>query len=72
MRGELTDIARERVVLAVCISIWAKTKKSPYIYGLLILLWSLAWGGNWGGYLGIDESALPLTYEIDYVRVFQK
>jgi len=33
---------------------------------------NLAWGGNWGGYLGIDESALPLTYEIDYVRVFQK
>ena len=33
---------------------------------------NLAWGGNWGGYKGVDESALPLTYEIDYVRVFQK
>lgn len=26
----------------------------------------------WGGYLGVDDSALPTTYEIDYVRVFQK
>lgn len=33
---------------------------------------NLAWGGDWGGYLGIDESALPTTYEVDYVRVFQK
>jgi hypothetical protein len=33
---------------------------------------NLAWGGDWGGYLGVDENALPTTYEIDYVRVFQK
>jgi len=33
---------------------------------------NLAWGGDWGGYDGVDETALPLTYEIDYVRVFQK
>ena len=33
---------------------------------------NLAWGGDWGGAQGIDESALPATYEIDYVRVFQK
>jgi hypothetical protein len=33
---------------------------------------NLAWGGDWGGALGVDESALPATYEIDYVRVFQK
>jgi beta-glucanase (GH16 family) len=33
---------------------------------------NLAWGGNWGGSQGVDESALPATYEIDYVRVFQK
>lgn len=33
---------------------------------------NLAWGGNWGGAQGIDESALPATYEVDYVRVFQK
>lgn len=33
---------------------------------------NLAWGGDWGGAQGVDTSALPATYEIDYVRVFQK
>ena len=33
---------------------------------------NLAWGGDWGGAQGVDESALPAKYEIDYVRVFQK
>ncbi len=33
---------------------------------------NLAWGGNWGGAQGVDEKALPATFEIDYVRVFQK
>ncbi len=33
---------------------------------------NLAWGGSWGGAEGVDESALPVTYEIDYVRVYQK
>ena len=33
---------------------------------------NLAWGGDWGGAQGIDESALPATYEIDYVRVYQR
>lgn len=33
---------------------------------------NLAWGGNWGGAEGVDESALPATYEIDYVRVYQR
>ena len=33
---------------------------------------NVAWGGDWGGYAGIDESALPVTMEVDYVRVWQK
>lgn len=33
---------------------------------------NLAWGGGWGGAQGVDESCLPATYEVDYVRVFQK
>lgn len=33
---------------------------------------NLAWGGAWGGYRGVDESALPVTMKVDYVRVFQK
>jgi len=33
---------------------------------------NLAWGGDWGGAQGVDESALPVSMEVDYVRVFQK
>lgn len=33
---------------------------------------NLAWGGVWGGYKGVDESALPVTMSVDYVRIFQK
>lgn len=33
---------------------------------------NLAWGGSWGGVQGVDESVLPATMEVDYVRVFQK
>lgn len=33
---------------------------------------NLAWGGDWGGYKGVDDNALPTTMEVDYVRVFQK
>lgn len=36
------------------------------------LLLNLAYGGSWGGAKGIDESALPQEYLIDYVRVWQK
>ncbi len=36
------------------------------------LILNLAWGGDWGGAMGIDESALPATMQVDYVRVFQK
>lgn len=33
---------------------------------------NLAWGGDWGGQQGVDTSKLPATYEVDYVRVYQK
>ncbi len=33
---------------------------------------NLAWGGAWGGYKGVDDSALPVTMKVDYVRIFQK
>ncbi|MCR4853525.1 MAG: family 16 glycosylhydrolase [Prevotella sp.] len=35
-------------------------------------IFNLAWGGDWGGMNGVDESALPVTMEVDYIRVFQK
>lgn len=43
----------------------------PFHYAFYPIL-NLAWGGSWGGMNGVDESALPVTMEIDYVRVFQK
>ncbi len=46
-------------------------KNYPYDKAYYIIL-NLAWGGSWGGQKGVDESALPTTLEVDYVRVFQK
>ena len=43
----------------------------PYDAPFYIIL-NLAWGGSWGGNQGVDESALPVTMSVDYVRVFQK
>lgn len=43
----------------------------PYDAPFYVIL-NLAWGGSWGGHQGVDESALPVTMLIDYVRVFQK
>ena len=36
------------------------------------LILNLAIGGNWGGKQGIDDSLFPKTFEIDYVRVYQR
>ncbi|MCM1151810.1 MAG: family 16 glycosylhydrolase [Alistipes sp.] len=51
-------------------------KKGNYdtwpFYNPFYLKLNLAWGGDWGGAQGIDESCLPATYEVDYVRVFKK
>ena len=35
------------------------------------LILNLAIGGAWGGQQGIDDSAFPTRFEVDYVRVFQ-
>lgn len=43
----------------------------PFHYAFYPIL-NLAWGGDWGGYKGVDDSALPVTMKIDYVRIFQK
>lgn len=43
----------------------------PFTYNFYPIL-NLAWGGDWGGYKGVDDSALPITMKVDYVRVFQK
>lgn len=36
------------------------------------IIFNLAWGGDWGGQQGVDETALPATMAVDYVRVYQK
>ncbi|MEI8310548.1 MAG: glycoside hydrolase family 16 protein [Verrucomicrobiota bacterium] len=36
------------------------------------LMVNLAVGGAWGGHLGVDETAFPQRYEIEYVRVYQE
>lgn len=43
----------------------------PFSKPFYVIL-NLAWGGDWGGSQGIDPEALPITMEVDYVRVFQK
>ena len=43
----------------------------PYDAPFYVIL-NLAWGGSWGGSQGVDETALPVTMSVDYVRVFQK
>ena len=43
----------------------------PFHYAFYPIL-NLAWGGSWGGMYGVDESALPVTMSVDYIRVFQK
>ena len=43
----------------------------PFHYAFYPIL-NLAWGGDWGGMNGVDETALPITMEVDYIRVFQK
>ncbi|MDR0473083.1 MAG: glycoside hydrolase family 16 protein [Treponema sp.] len=45
-------------------------KQWPFDKRFFLLL-NLAFGGNWGGYRGVDYNCLPAIFEIDYVRVYQ-
>ncbi|MCP5061805.1 MAG: glycoside hydrolase family 16 protein [Ignavibacteriae bacterium] len=36
------------------------------------LIMNIAFGGNWGGAQGIDNSIFPVKMDIDYVRVYEK
>lgn len=45
--------------------------KWPYDKPFYLIL-NLAVGGIWGRMNGIDTTAFPQTFEIDYVRIFQK
>lgn len=36
------------------------------------LIMNIAFGGNWGGAEGIDNSIFPVQMDIEYVRVYEK
>mgnify|MGYP000335688273 CR=1 FL=1 len=42
----------------------------PYDQPFYLIL-NVAYGGNWGGAMGIDPSLLPQKMEVDYVRVYK-
>jgi beta-glucanase (GH16 family) len=44
-------------------AVWPFDKKFHWLINLAV-------GGNWGGQQGIDETAFPATFEVDYVRVY--
>jgi len=46
-------------------------KEWPFDQEFYLIL-NLAVGGTWGGKMGIDTSAFPAQFEIDYVRYFRK
>ena len=48
------------------------TEKEWPFHKPFFLLLNFAFGGHWGGKQGVDESLLPLHFEVDYVRVYQK
>lgn len=35
------------------------------------IIMNIAYGGNWGGVMGVDDSCLPQQMQVDYVRVYQ-
>ncbi|MCM1067243.1 MAG: glycoside hydrolase family 16 protein [Muribaculaceae bacterium] len=42
----------------------------PYSFDFYVIL-NYAFGGSWGGQQGVDVNALPSTFQVDYVRIFQ-
>ncbi len=46
-------------------------KKWPFDKRFHLIL-NLAFGGDWGGAKGIDNSIFPVKMEVDYVRVYKK
>ena len=41
--------------------------RRPYFLRL-----NLAFGGGWGGRMGVDDTVLPARYEIDYMRLYKR
>lgn len=69
---EITTYVDGKVQLkATKASMGADHDSWPFHYAFYPIL-NLAWGGDWGGYKGVDENALPVSMIVDYVRIFQK
>lgn len=70
--GKITTYVDGKVQLAVtCEQMGSDHNQWPFHYAFYPIL-NLAWGGMWGGMNGVDDRALPVTMEVDYIRVFQK
>ena len=70
IRIYLDDELLNEIPLSKTINEGTKAKGfNPFTQEQYILL-NLAMGGNNGG--PIDDTALPMRYEVDYVRVYQK
>lgn len=71
-KEKLTTYVDEEVQLSVKKSDLGEDHASwPFDRAFYPIL-NLAWGGDWGGMNGVDETALPVSMLVDYVRVFQK
>ncbi len=46
------------------------TNEWPFDQDFFVIL-NLAVGGNWGGKYGVDDSVFPVSYQVDYVRIFK-
>ena len=70
--NQITTYVDGKVQLSVSKSEMGSDHNSwPFHYAFYPIL-NLAWGGDWGGYAGVNENALPVTMLVDYVRIFQK
>ena len=69
---EITTYVDGKVQLNVKKSVLGSGHNQWPFHDAFYPIFNLAWGGSWGGMNGVDEGALPVTMEVDYIRVFQK
>lgn len=55
---------------------WTVVKNSNTWHGWpynkdFYMIMNTAFGGSWGGQKGVDLQALPIVFDIDYIRIFQ-
>merc|ERR1719499_1365920 len=50
---------------------WYTSREWPFDESNFYLILNLAVGGTWAGAQGIDETAFPASFEVDWVKVYQ-